>query len=97
MNESAQLARASKAKAILESELFIEAFGKVREAILQKIEAADVNATEQIKDLKLMLKSLHYVKVNLEQVMTTGKLIELQRERDDWRSRAIERIRSWRQ
>jgi len=66
--------RANKAKAILESPLFAEAFETVRQRLLAGIEDAPVAATIQAEDFRKCLKLLRSVRQHLETAINTGKL-----------------------
>ncbi len=66
--------RANKAKAILESPLFQEAFEMVRQRLIAGIEDAPVAAVEQAEDFRKCLKLLRSVRQHLEATLNTGKL-----------------------
>jgi len=66
--------RANKAKAILESPLFDEAFETVRQRLITVIENAPVAAVEQAEDARKCLKLLRSVRQHLEVAINTGKL-----------------------
>jgi hypothetical protein len=68
------LERANKAKAILESPMFSEAFETVRARLIQGIENAPVSAVEQAEDFRKCLKLLRSVRQHLETALNTGKL-----------------------
>ena len=66
--------RANKAKAILESPLFDEAFEIVRQRLIAGIENAPVAAVEQAEDFRKCLKLLRSVRQHMETAINTGKL-----------------------
>lgn len=74
--------RASKAKAILESPMFDEAFEVVRQRLIAGIENAPVSAVEQAEDFRKCLKLLRSVRQHLEAAINTGKLEQFRLEED---------------
>lgn len=68
------LERANKAKAVLESPMFAEAFEIVRGRLIEGIENAPVAAVEQAEDFRKCLKLLRSVRQHLETAINTGKL-----------------------
>ena len=74
--------RGQRASKILNDPLYVEAFDKVRLAILDKFEGSPVRDTEGREHLFKMLKALTDAKGALEQVMNDGKVeIHLQKEK----------------
>jgi hypothetical protein len=76
LNDRLALSRADKAKALLESEEFKNAFEAVKTSILERIESCPIRDTEGLHDLHLMLKLLKDVKANIESVINTGKVVQ---------------------
>jgi hypothetical protein len=70
----AQIFEGSKAQRLLEDEAFIQAFKDVKQAILDKWEAAPLRDREGAHELKLMLKLLADLKANLEMAVNNGKM-----------------------
>jgi hypothetical protein len=66
--------RAQKAKAILDSPAWIEAFEMTRMRLIYGLEALDTSETEKAEDFRKCLKLLKGVRVNLETMLNTGKL-----------------------
>jgi hypothetical protein len=82
MNDSEQIARGVRAEKIIGDALYVEAWDKVRAAILTKFEASPVRDTEGREHLFKMLKALNDAKGALEQVMRDGKVaIHLQEQK----------------
>lgn len=77
--------RAGKAKAILESPMFEEAFEVVRQRLISGIENAPVAAVEQAEDFRKCLKLLRSVRQHLEAAINTGKLEQFRLEEADKR------------
>lgn len=75
MDESEILARGERANKILNDPVFVDAFAKVKEAILAKFEASPVRDAEGREHLFKMLKALNDAKCCLEQVMNDGKVV----------------------
>jgi hypothetical protein len=94
MNQSEQIARGAKARALLEDPLLSEAFGLAEKAILDKFRHASED--DQVIRSKQLLTALTLVKRLLEQAISDGKIAErtLEDEKrgvsflgDIWRSR----------
>lgn len=66
--------RAEKARAILESDLFTSAFDNMRLAILARFEETPLRDLEGLSQLRMMLKLLHDVRLNLERAIADGKM-----------------------
>lgn len=69
-----KIQRAEKAQRILDDEIFKESFESVRQALLQKFEAAPVGDADGLMKVRLCLKLLTDVRANLEAVVRDGKL-----------------------
>lgn len=92
MDSATEIARGEQARQVIENELYKEAFGSVREGIIQAWEAAPQRDIEGQHELKLMLKLLTDVQKNIERVMTTGKMAKIQVEREGLVRRTVERF-----
>jgi hypothetical protein len=66
--------RADKAKAILDSPIYQEAYEGVRAAIIERIEKCSLTDTQTAEDLRRCLKLLKDVKLNLEVMLNHGKV-----------------------
>lgn len=66
--------RMNKAKAILESPLFEDAFQITRLRLIEGLEALPTHETEKAEDFRKCLKMLKGVRQNLETALNTGKL-----------------------
>jgi hypothetical protein len=89
--------RPAKAKALLESPLFIEAFSTVEKAIHDKWAETPTSRHEELHELRLMLSALKNVRKSVEAVAAEGKT-QLHREKQptflgDLYDRTVERIR----
>ena len=71
-------ARAVKAKAILDSPIYEEAYANVRMAILTAIEKAPMADTAQCEDLRKCLRLLRDVRANFELAVKQGQVIDFQ-------------------
>ena len=80
---SADAARGARAKAVLESDIYREAHASVRQALLDKWEASPIRDVEGQHELKLMLKLLREVEKFMQEAVTSGKLAEIQLEREN--------------
>jgi hypothetical protein len=75
-------AEGQEARRIVESEVYIKAVETIRKELLQAILDAPVRDTEAVLQIKLMILLLDKLKAQLDDVMVTGKMAELQLERD---------------
>lgn len=66
--------RANKAKAILESQLFEEAFALVRGKLIEGMENCPLADTAVAEDFRRCLKLLRSVRLNLETAVNSGKI-----------------------
>lgn len=83
------LDRATKAKAVLESGVFIDGFQKTRDKLIEAIERCALTETQQAEDLRRCLRLLKDVRTNLEGAINTGKLESFQLAQAEKRSRDI--------
>lgn len=66
--------RAHKAKAILDSPVYQEAYAMVRMAIIDRIERCPIADTQTAEDLRKCLKLLRDVRANFEAALGDGKV-----------------------
>jgi hypothetical protein len=90
MNLDEEVARGVKARQILESDMFKEAHEKVQQDILDTFAKTDPKDLPAMQVERLRLKCLADIVRQLGEVMTSGKLAEVQIERE--RS-AFERVK----
>jgi hypothetical protein len=81
MNLTKDLDRALLAKQLTENPIYIEAIGLIRYGIITKWENCPIRDTEGQHELKLMLKLLTDLERNINRVIDTGKLAEIEIER----------------
>ena len=79
--------RATKAKAILESYVFVDAFKNVRGAIIKRLECPQTN-TQAAEDLRRCLRVIGDVRMNLEAAISSGKLEVFRLEQDAKRKKS---------
>lgn len=77
--------RANKAKAVLESPAYQEAYDLVRQAIIERIEKCPLSETPTAEDLRRCLKLLRDVRANMTTAINTGKLVSFRLEQDEVR------------
>lgn len=70
------MARADRAKRLLEDDELTAAFTAVREALLERFESCPIRDIEGQHEIKLMLKLLTDVRANLHSVVDNGKVIK---------------------
>lgn len=75
-----ELRKGEQARQIIESELYQEAKGSVRQAIIDKWIACPMRDREGAHELKIMLKLLGEVTGYIETAMQTGKMAAIQLE-----------------
>ena len=83
MNLYEESQRGERAEKLLGNDLFVEAFDKLREAILNSIEEAPIRDRDGVHELKLMLKVLKDVKGHIIQVVETGQMAKIQLEQQE--------------
>lgn len=66
--------RANKAKAVLESPAYQEAFDQVRARLIEGLEALPTAEVTKAEDFRKCLKLLKAVRQNMETAINTGKL-----------------------
>lgn len=81
MNLADQRERGQKADKLLKDPLFDEAFGEVRQVLIEAWEQTPVRDKEGAHELKLMLKLLGDVRAILERAITDGKIAAAELER----------------
>ncbi len=81
------LERADKAKAILDSPLYQEAYEGVRTAIIERIEKCSLTDTQTAEDLRRCLKLLKDVRLNLEVMLNHGKVERFNLQKEQERSK----------
>ena len=69
-------AKGTKARLLLEDELFRESVQTVRKAYLDKMVSLDNNDAEGLMECKRMLSALNDVMVHIGSVMDSGKMAE---------------------
>ena len=72
-----QETRLRKAKAILEDELFVEAFDTLRQELLQRWEHSSTNEAEARESIWLGLQLLLRVRRHFESIIETGEMAKL--------------------
>lgn len=77
-----EASRGSRAKAVLESDIYKESVASVRSAIFEKWESCPIRDKEGQHELKIMLKLLKEVESHLKTVMETGKMATIQLENE---------------
>lgn len=68
--------RAIKAKAIIESEMYQEAYELCRMSILDRIDKCPLNDIETAENLRKCLRLLRDVRANMLEAINVGKLAE---------------------
>jgi len=91
-DEDQQLRRAAAATELLEHPLLREAFDALRERIGSELFASPVRDREGREQLWLMRRLLDAVEGNLQTLVKTGELIQLERER---KRSMLDKARDW--
>lgn len=74
MSESAILDRAVKAQAVLDSDIYKQAYEDCRAAIIVQIDACPLKDVEQAENLRKCLRLLRDVRANMLEALNAGKL-----------------------
>ena len=74
MTDSVVLARADRARKIIESDIWMEAWDTYRDRIMVEFERAKSNDTDTIMQLKRLLVSVNAAKAHFEALMVDGKI-----------------------
>lgn len=82
MTPEEEVSRGSRAKRILEDGIFKEAVSKVQQDVFDTFAKTDPTNAEELKVQRLRLKCLADIVRNLSEVMSTGRLAEIQIDRD---------------
>lgn len=83
MDTYSEVERGREAQKIIESQIYQEAFASVREAVTRKWRESALNDTAGMYELKVMDKVLSLVNGYLTETMQTGKMADIQLERDN--------------
>lgn len=75
---SLEASRGGRADALLKSDIYQEAVGKVRNAIIDRWATSPVSDRDGQHELRLMLKLLNDLEGNIKTVADTGKLASIQ-------------------
>jgi hypothetical protein len=82
MNAQEEIERGGKAQRLIDDEMYIESMAGVREAIIKQWEACPIRDKEGQHELKLMLKLLSDLQANIKTIADTGKLAQINIERE---------------
>ena len=93
MDLSEEQRRGELASHVLDNPIYQESWQSVRSGIISAWETCPIRDKEGQGELKLMLKLLTDVQRNLEAVTSTGKMAEIQIERESWLSKTARRFR----
>jgi hypothetical protein len=77
MNDAQITARAAKAENLINDPLLAEGFENLKQAIIDRIVEAPLADKDGVHELKLMLKLLADLKLNLEAFVRDGQMIEV--------------------
>ena len=88
-----ELRRGEQARQVIENEIYVEAWQKLRDGIIHMWETCPIRDKEGQHELKLELKLLKEVRHHLETTMNTGKMAKIQIERDSMFKRTVERFK----
>jgi hypothetical protein len=76
MNNATELDRANKAKSVLDSPAYQDAYKAVREALIAGMEACPMADTAKAEDFRRCLKLLHSLQINMAAAVNSGKLAQ---------------------
>ena len=92
MTLEAEAAKGTKARLLLESEIYKEAFTKTRQAIMDTWASSPIRDAEGQHELRLMLKLLDDVNGYIVSVANTGKLAQAQIEHENKAKEMAKRV-----
>ena len=82
MDTQTELDRGFKAQQLLDNEIYQESIQTVRDAIIAQWSESPIRDHEGQHELRLMLKLLNDLTANIKTVADTGKLAQIQVERE---------------
>lgn len=88
MNDMQLIERADRARAILESPVYTQAWDDTRAAIIMLIETTPLSQTQTAEDLRRCLKLLRDVRSNMELFMKQGKVASFKLEQEKAQEKA---------
>lgn len=77
-NQLTEIKRGERAGEVLNNELYIEAFAKVREGIIQSMAVSPLGDSETHNRLVIAMQLLNQIEKSLKDVMQTGKMAAIQ-------------------
>jgi hypothetical protein len=77
-NQLTEIKRGERAAEVLNNELYIEAFTKVREGIIQSMSQSPLGDAETHNRLVIAMQLLNQIEKSLKDVVTTGKMSAMQ-------------------
>ena len=92
MTPGERVARANRARDILDEETMRGAFDGVRMALLDRLEATAIGDTATQHEIALTLQCLKQVRQHLESYITDGKLAVREQEQENFMARMRRRI-----
>src|SRR5574343_1759152 len=95
MDLEQEISRGNLAKVVLDNPIYQEAFSQLREQILREWQESPARDQEGREKLWTSLKLLERTKVNLEQVMETGKLARIQLQEQSAIEKAKQFAKDW--
>ena len=93
MSLDEEIQRGAIAQQVIDNPAYQDAWKAVSDGIIDAWRTCPIRDKEGQGELKLMLKLLTDVQRNLEAVMSTGKMAEIQIEREGWLSKTARRFR----
>ena len=82
-NPAKEIERAQQAKAVLDSQIYQEAYELCRLAIYDRIEKCSLNDVESAENLRKCLKLLRDVRANMVEALNSGKLAAFNIEQEE--------------
>lgn len=87
MSNLSDLDRATKAKSVLDSQAYQDAYKAVREGLIAGIEKCPMSDTQTAEDLRRCLKLLVTVQAHMQTALQSGKIVQFRIEQEEVRSR----------
>lgn len=89
---SAEASRGARANAVLQNDVYRDAYSAVRQAIFDKWEACPVRDAEGQHELKIMLKLLRDVDRYMTEAVNSGKIARIQMEHENTLKARVRKI-----
>ena len=92
MTPGERVARANRAREVLDEDLLGGVFREVREALVERLEATGIGDTATQHEIALTLQCLKHLRAHIESYITDGKLAAREQDEETFMARMRRRI-----